>query len=115
MTRGSIREDAAALRERYAAAGKAEKGRLLDGFCAATGYHRKAAVRLLRRAPAERRRSGSRPPQDDRAVREALSAQPGIRAALHLNDRRNRVLIEEEMVDRPCARAVLFGRDRHLP
>jgi hypothetical protein len=72
MTRGSIREYAAALRARYATAGKAEKGRLLDGFCAATGYHRKAAVRRLRRAPAEQRRAGRRPPQDGRAVREAL-------------------------------------------
>ncbi len=72
MTRGSIREYAAALRARYATAGKAEKGRLLDGFCVATGYHRKAAVRLLRRVPAEPRRAGSRPPQDDGAVRAAL-------------------------------------------
>lgn len=50
MSYGSIREYAAAVRPRYRAASKAEKGRLLDEFCAVTGYHRKAAVRLLGRA-----------------------------------------------------------------
>jgi len=36
------------MRRRYGVAGKIEKGKLLDEFCAVTGYHRKAAVRLLR-------------------------------------------------------------------
>ena len=50
MSHGSIREYAAALRPRYRAASKEEKGRLLDEFCAVTtGYHPKAAVRLLGR------------------------------------------------------------------
>jgi hypothetical protein len=52
VTRGSIREYAAAQRERYRRAGRAAKGRLLDEVVAVTGYHRKAAIRLLRRAPA---------------------------------------------------------------
>ena len=34
---------------RYAAAERAEKGRILDEFCKLTGLHRKAAIRLLRR------------------------------------------------------------------
>lgn len=50
MTRGSVREYAAAVRERYGRAGRREKGQILWEFCAATGYHRKAAIRLLRRA-----------------------------------------------------------------
>ena len=38
-------------RERYLAATRAEKGILLDEVVAVTGLHRKAAIRLLRRAP----------------------------------------------------------------
>jgi hypothetical protein len=45
-----------ALRQRYRAASKAEKGRLLDEFVAETGYHRKHAVRLLRGGVAHPRR-----------------------------------------------------------
>ena len=47
MTLGSIREYAAAMRHRYFAASKKEKTQLLNEFCTVTGYHRKAAVRLL--------------------------------------------------------------------
>ena len=49
MTRGSVLEYAAAVRERYLTAGKMEKGRILDEFTKATGYHRKAAIRMLLR------------------------------------------------------------------
>jgi len=49
MTRGSILEYAEALRGRYLAASKMEKGRMLDQFTMVTGCHRKAAIRLLRR------------------------------------------------------------------
>jgi transposase InsO family protein len=48
MTRTSVWEYAAALRPAYLAGGKGERGRLLSEFCRATGYHRKAAIRLLR-------------------------------------------------------------------
>jgi hypothetical protein len=72
MTRRSIEEYAAALRARYLRAGKAEKGELLDGFCAATGYHRKAAVRLLRTPPRPAARGGGRPRRYDEPVRQAL-------------------------------------------
>ena len=34
---------------RYAAAGKAERSRILDAFCLAIGYHRKYAMAVLRR------------------------------------------------------------------
>jgi hypothetical protein len=52
VTRASLREYAAVQRARYlAAATRAEKGRLLDEVVAVTGLHRKAAIRLLRRAP----------------------------------------------------------------
>jgi hypothetical protein len=51
VTRAALREYAAVQRERYLAASRAEKGRLLDEVVAVTGLHRKAAIRLLRRPP----------------------------------------------------------------
>jgi hypothetical protein len=44
----SKHELAAAIQARHLRAPKAEKGRILDEFVAATGYHRRHAVRLLR-------------------------------------------------------------------
>jgi hypothetical protein len=49
MTRGSILEYVQAVQNRYLAAGKKQKGQILDEFVKVTGYHRKAAVRLLGR------------------------------------------------------------------
>ena len=58
MTRASLREYAAKQRERYQGATRAEKHRLLDEVVAVTGIHRKAAIRLLRRAPRPRATPG---------------------------------------------------------
>jgi anti-anti-sigma factor len=43
-----------ALYARYRRAPKKEKKRMLDEFCAATGYHRKYAIQVLRRPPRPR-------------------------------------------------------------
>lgn len=58
---------------RYAASGRPEKKRILDEFVAVTGFHRKHAMRLLRRGPAVGT-SGPRPERRlyDDAVRTAL-------------------------------------------
>ena len=53
MTRGSIQEYTEVVRGRYLRAGRVEKGRILDEFVRVTGYHRKAAIRLLHRKRAE--------------------------------------------------------------
>ena len=58
MTRASLREYAAVQRERYLQAPRAEKRQLLDEVVAVTGIHRKAAIRLLRRAPRPRAMPG---------------------------------------------------------
>ena len=51
MTRNSIGEYAEAVRSRYLRASKKHKKVMLDEFCCTTGYHRKAAIRLLRHPP----------------------------------------------------------------
>jgi hypothetical protein len=58
VTRSSLREYAAVQRERYRQATRAEKRQFLDEVVAVTGIHRKAAIRLLRRAPRPRARPG---------------------------------------------------------
>ena len=61
MTRGGVKEHVEAIRERYLKAGRKEKGQILDEVTKVTGYHRKAAIRLLRRgwrAKAVGRRGG---------------------------------------------------------
>ncbi len=58
MTRASLREYATVQRERYRQATRAEKRQFLDEVVAVTGIHRKAAIRLLRRAPRPRSTPG---------------------------------------------------------
>jgi transposase InsO family protein len=52
--------------ERYQRAGRQHKSKILDEFCAVCGYHRKAALRRLRRAAVGRpkRRPGPKPIYD---------------------------------------------------
>jgi hypothetical protein len=77
----SRHELAAAIQARYLKAGRAEKGRILDEFCAATGYHRRHAVRLLRhgRFPAPARAAAAR----GRAVAGRRAARPGGRPRVY--------------------------------
>lgn len=49
MTQSGKRELLEAIRPRYLKASKAEKTQILDEFVAVTGYHRKHAIRLLKR------------------------------------------------------------------
>jgi hypothetical protein len=74
VTRASLREYATVQRERYRQATRAEKRQLLDEIVAVAGIHRKAAIRLLRRAPRAARapsRAG-RPRQYGPAVAAAV-------------------------------------------
>jgi hypothetical protein len=58
VTRASLREYAAVQRARYLQGTRREKRQLLNEVVAVTGLHRKAAIRLLRRAPRVRRVPG---------------------------------------------------------
>lgn len=80
MTRGSVRDYAATQRERYRRAGKRRKKAILDEFVFVTGYHRKAAIRILRQPAkkAEKRSPRGRPrvygPAVTRAAEKAWEA-----------------------------------------
>ncbi|MET4235976.1 hypothetical protein ACVWXN_007149 [Bradyrhizobium sp. i1.4.4] len=50
ISMGARRMVVSAVTERYQSAKRAEKGRILDALCATTGWHRKHAVRALRRS-----------------------------------------------------------------
>ena len=71
----AIREYLARMRERYEQASRKQKGGLLDEVCEVTGYHRKAAVRVLRRGARGRRsRRRGRTVRYEPAVVAALRA-----------------------------------------
>ena len=63
-----------ALRVRYGSAKPAEKIKILDEFVAVAGYHRKHAVRVLRRESAgQRKEAAARNRVYDEAMRQALT------------------------------------------
>jgi hypothetical protein len=69
------RELIGAVAARYRAAGREEKKEILDEFVKVTGFHRKHAIRALKRSP---RQEEGREPRErsriyDKAVQEALS------------------------------------------
>jgi hypothetical protein len=60
------------IHPRYRRAGREEKGRILDEFCAVAGYQRKYAIRLLNGPPPERaprKRRPRRPSYGDKVIR----------------------------------------------
>jgi hypothetical protein len=75
ISMGARREVLAAVVERYRAAGRREKGRILDELCATTGWHRKHAVRALSA-------SGSSVPAEGTAVRRRRCKYHAVRDAL---------------------------------
>jgi hypothetical protein len=72
MSEQAVAEYAMALRARYQAGGRQEKGRILDEFCATTGMHRKAAIRLMNRRAGPERSKRGRPRRYGPEVSEAL-------------------------------------------
>jgi hypothetical protein len=72
MTRASVTEYAEAVRWRYRVAGRKGKQQILDEFCAASGMHRKAAIRLLNRTSEAVVQRRGRPRRYGPEVAEAL-------------------------------------------
>jgi hypothetical protein len=67
------RELIQAIAERYRAASRADKRKILDEFTAVTGFHRKHAIRVLREPMAQSRARPSRSRVYDEAVLQALT------------------------------------------
>lgn len=62
-----------AVRQRYSAATKGEKAKILDEFIQITGYHRKSAIRILNGKIGAERSRKAKPRIYDEAVRSALT------------------------------------------
>ena len=97
MTRGSILEYKEAVRWRYLNAKKKEKGRILDEFVQVTGYHRKAAIRFLRRDGSDQstKRRGCRRRYGDEAVEALRPSAEGWEASDRLCSKRLQPFIGE--------------------
>jgi hypothetical protein len=74
MIKSSVNEYAAAIRDRYKKGNRTEKKQILDEFVKVTGYHRKAAIRLLLRVAKSKNKSIGRPGYQ---VSDALSNSLG--------------------------------------
>ena len=75
MSLQSRRELLISIREKYKEASWKEKGKILDGFVAASGYDRKYAIRLLRSTANINKKKAKRQAKRrkyDEAVRQAL-------------------------------------------
>jgi hypothetical protein len=78
ISMGARREVLSAVAGRYRSAGRADKGRILDELCATTGWHRKHAVRALRRhGTADATAAAERPCRErkyDATIQDAVTA-----------------------------------------
>src|SRR6201982_4247380 len=85
ISMGARREVLSAVAERYRAAGGVEKGRVLDALCRTTGWHRKHAVRALRRCVADKAVE-TRAPRE-RKRRYGLTIKDALTALWEASDR----------------------------
>jgi hypothetical protein len=79
ISMGARREVVWAVAERYGAAGRREKGRILDELAATTGWHRKHAVRALSAVAASRRGELQLCDETPRTVDDTAQLPPGRR------------------------------------
>lgn len=117
ISMGARREVLAAVAERYRAARRGDKGRILDELCATTGWHRKHAVRVL---------SAGRPSTTDAASVSTDAIEPAAVASSPGKRRRKYAGLGDALValweasDRVCGKrlkpmipALLPALERH--
>ena len=118
ISMGARREVLAVVANRYRAAGRREKGRILDELTATTGWHRKHAVRALSQRVAAPAPSGSM----NEAVASAVGDDDPLprRRCGKYNGIRDGLVVLWEASDRVCGKrlvamipALLLALERH--
>jgi len=108
ISMGARREVLAAVATRYRAAGRVEKGRILDELTATTGWHRKHAVRALSVAGRDR----PRPPLDEVAI---SPTEPATRRRRKYASVRDALIALWEASDRVCGKRLVSMIPALLP
>jgi hypothetical protein len=85
ISMGARREVLSAVVERYWSTGRVEKGRILDALCRTTGWHRKHAVRALRRRVVDK--AVETPARRERKRRYGATIKDALTALWEASDR----------------------------
>jgi hypothetical protein len=109
---GARREVVWAVAERYGAAGRREKGRILDELAATTGWHRKHAVRALSAVAASR--TGQLQPCEETLRTVDDTAQPAGRRRKYAGAR-DALIALWEASDRVCGKRLVAMIPALLP
>ena len=113
ISMGARREVLSAVAERYLAAGRHEKGRILDELTATTGWHRKHAIRALSVASASR--IGRLQPGEERSRTVDGAAQPSIGRRRRYEGAREALIALWEASDRVCGKRLVAMIPALLP
>jgi hypothetical protein len=112
ISMGARREVVWAVAERYGAAGRREKGRILDELAATTGWHRKHAVRALSAVAASR--TGQLQPCEETLRTVDDTAQPAGRRRKYAGAR-DALIALWEASDRVCGKRLVAMIPALLP
>jgi hypothetical protein len=110
---GARREVLSAVAERYRAASRHDKGRILDELTATTGWHRKHAIRALSVASASR--TGRLHPGEERSRTVDGAAQPLIGRRRRYEGARDALIALWEVSDRVCGKRLVSMIPALLP
>src|SRR5271157_910096 len=110
---GARREVVWAVAERYGAAGRREKGRILDELTAMTGWHRKHAVRALSAVGASR--TGRLQPCEETPLTVDNTAQPPTGRRRKYAGARDALVALWEASDRVCGKRLVAMIPALLP
>lgn len=116
MTRGGVKEYIEAVKEGYLKGSRKEKGKILDEVTKVTGYHRKAAIRLLcggwRSKPASQRgRARQYGPEVAAALKAGWEAsdrmcskrlQPFLPELVEVLERHGELTLKEDVKEQLC-------------